>query len=81
MEVWEERACEEGMSLCKTKESGVQSRGFPLSGSTVTCGEQLCGKENKQGSERDIVMNSFFFFFSFPLNFTKDSEHQHGKLC
>lgn len=61
----------------ETKESGVQSKDFPLSASKVTCGEQLCGKENKEGSKRDIVMNSFFF----PLNFTRDSEHHHGKLC
>lgn len=62
----------------ETKESDVQSKDFPLSVSKVTYGEQLCGKENKQGSERGIAMNSLF---SFPLNFTKGSEYQHGKLC
>lgn len=56
-----------------TKEPGVQSKDFPLSGSKVTC-----GKENRHGSERDIVMSSLFF--SFPLNFIKGSEHQYGKL-
>lgn len=61
VEVWEDRECEEGMCSWTQKNQVLRARIF-LSGSKVTCGEQSCGKENKQGSERDIVMNSCFFF-------------------
>lgn len=73
----------------ETKESGVQSKDFPLSASKVTCGEQLCGKENKEGSKRDIVMNSFFFSLEFYQRFRTPSwktllmskQKRRGKEC
>lgn len=61
MEVWEDRAREEGMCSWRHKKSSVQSKDFPLSGSKVTHGEQLCGKDHIRKRHCDELT---YFFFS-----------------